>query len=822
MRAFSVVLALLIAICLLMACTPQSVVSTGSGEPPSSEVVVPSSSAASSKEEIKIYYTYHKMLESELTFEVPVANVGDSVSSASKSNTASSEPSVEVRTYTVRLVQTTDVDRKAAPNWIPSSVESDHAFYGDFVLEIWHNGEKLHTLPLNTFFENNVMMFVKPQPEADPESSSSHDSEIGTYTLPALFPADAPDYNGDGLPDYMIGQAAPSGGLRYILLSITPDGEFLQLPIDTDYLYVAEADISLQAGEHCTLEYIYDRENLYAKLLPAGRELTATEDSEILYRYPEYAWSNDRFVRTGRYLSYPAYNNFPYLEPEDQAFSPVLTDRPTGITRVLSEETVIDLQFYSNNDLLALTADGDVFYYGLTLPIDLRTQEMVRLPIPESVILMEDFCFATKNGTIYIYTPSITSSTTARPGTLSFYTVTLPKNETPLKMQLADGDLFVLTAQGNLYTIGELGLYGEGLSHHSAASWNNVTDYRQPVEVLCPERITDFMLYDSHLIVMCGDGSELYHAPLYYHNDAYLDVRSVWQSYNSTIPHNSMVLQPLELLQLPTEESDGWVIDALLNDGYVAARTVEYYGYTLSSGVYALSYPKTYTDFASLYTAPQYNEVLTYDAPPPSEPKPPVTETPDDLLPPAEGMPSPDSSAPSRPTPEPPVQEPYLTVAAFEADRYLTLTDGTALLLQPSNRWKLGKPTYFKWMENPIFEQVAFSNIFACNDDYLPNAEILFCSAQQIVFRTADNNLYFAGSDPLSMWSSDTFSTVSTPLCINWLALARHVSGKQITYGYEYPGIPNFEELEQEKEEGEGTDSAEDGAFDTSSAAVAE
>jgi hypothetical protein len=145
----------------------------------------------------------------------------------------------------------------------------------------------------------------------------------------------------------------------------------------------------------------------------------------------------------------------------------------------------------------------------------------------------------------------------------------------------------------------------------------------------------------------------------------------------------------------------------------------------------------------------------------------------------------------------------YTTVTAFEPDRYMTLSDGSSLLLQPNAAWKLGKLAYLHWVQSPFFETAALSNIFARNKDYLPAAEILFCGEKQLVYRDTSGSLFFFGTDPLAMWSPLMSYAANRPLRVDWLNLKSDTVGSRIEYKEEYPGIPDFESIENPDEEEE-------------------
>ena len=182
------------------------------------------------------------------------------------------------------------------------------------------------------------------------------------FNFPKGFIIPEADYNGDGCPDFTLGQPASSAAYVYMLLTVMPDGRIDKLCAENilcseskDFSVVFRQDEAQKAilvsvwdnalGEDCEEEYIYDEnECLYMKAENASEDETAKS-----------YWEASRYEG---YLDECSYEGW------KQEFSACDFDADGKKDRIYREVTDTEIAYridFGNGDVLELARSDDFF-----------------------------------------------------------------------------------------------------------------------------------------------------------------------------------------------------------------------------------------------------------------------------------------------------------------------------------------------------------------------------------------------------------------------------------------------------------------------------
>ena len=182
-----------------------------------------------------------------------------------------------------------------------------------------------------------------------------------------------------------------------------------------------------------------------------------------------------------------------------------------------------DINPFVQTVTFVLTPDGKVYYYGAyqdalasiteTEPSnEADKKDLYEISFPEPIVKLVPYAAIGESGTLYIFLYPPTAA-----WMMSGCAAPAPMTTIKLSGKIRDicynlGDFFVVTEEGELYSIGEMTLYGQGFSE------NPDTDkYLTPIKVVLPEQ-ADQVTATFHTVFVRGKSGKVYMAFRYVNN----------------------------------------------------------------------------------------------------------------------------------------------------------------------------------------------------------------------------------------------------------------------------------------------------------------
>lgn len=176
-----------------------------------------------------------------------------------------------------------------------------------------------------------------------------------------------------------------------------------------------------------------------------------------------------------------------------------------------------------NGSAFVLTADGKVYFYGAyqealasimeTAPSNVAEKnDLYEISFPEPIVKLVPYAAVGESGALYIFLYPTTAAWTMNGGTAPSPMTTIQLNGKIQDICYSFGDFFAVTEKGELYSIGEMTLYGQGFKAASEAAKR-----LKPIKAVLPEQ-ADQVTATNHTVFIRGKSGKVYMALRYINN----------------------------------------------------------------------------------------------------------------------------------------------------------------------------------------------------------------------------------------------------------------------------------------------------------------